>query len=980
MAKRMKTSRPLSDPLEAEALRSRLAGGGPGRGTTSRRLPVPGDSLALLALLLLANTLRLHVPGPITDGIFVAIVPLLGFSAFRGPIPVSAKPTLLCFSALLAIYAVHLAVEFSFQGLRHLAGIAVAAVVFLFCCRNAPALIRARHAIALFLAAALAMFPVYLTPAEVNPNAFIGRLAYLLLAVGLVLMARSGNRKSSHLLGHALLLMVAFGGILYGFRALAGAVLLTIPLYWGCLFLLRSRWGAAALTVAVAALVGAGIALMAGDPRPRGIIANLDRIAREYAGGPVSSRRLLWQAALARIAETSWLGEGAGAVMSKPPVAESMPDTVPAGLEPNCLDGRNPGLIADCAILLDARKTLFGTSMFGRSWSIDVSPRHWSGVKMGGTSPRVVGLDLVDKGLTGVIPLEFGKLDRLELLRLSRNFLTGPIPPELGRLASLRVLALDDNALGGPIPPELGALENLEELRLRGNELSGKVPPALGELDQLVKLRLGANRLTGLIPPELGRLAKLQELLLGDNALSGDIPPQLGDLEQLRLLHLYQNRLTGPIPSELGELRNLKGLSLALNRLTGPIPEELGHLGNLQFLNLWSNRLSGRVPPALQRLKHLESIKTSHNDFSDAPLENSGPADAEPQNATALLVPISPWTNPGLLADRAILLTVRDILAGTVSLNWDESLPLAYWEGVVLNDTPARVIELNLPEKGLNGRIPPELGGLDRLEALRLQRNQLTGPLPPQLGRLANLRKLALSSNALAGPIPPQLGKLANLRELALDSNALIGTIPPELGRLATIEKLWLQNNGLIGPIPPELTALASLRVLGIDGNKMTGCIPQFGRSYMEHSLQTLLDLPSCGSGVPDDRERPNLGEAIKGLTALVNTFDGLRIITSTHNMLLQVGLQTGVFGMTALGFLFASLTLNLRTRAKRKVTPLQCYVAACLVLLILTSNVDVYLFQADLIRGIFAWILIGLGLGTIHHGEQVDRGNAFDV
>ncbi len=179
----------------------------------------------------------------------------------------------------------------------------------------------------------------------------------------------------------------------------------------------------------------------------------------------------------------------------------------------------------------------------------------------------------------------------------------------------------------------------------------------------------------------------------------------------------------------------------------------------------------------------------------------------------------------------------------------------------------------------------------------------------------------------------------------------LRGVVPPELGRLDKLELLRPSNNALTDPIPPELAALDTLSVLRLNGNELTGCI-----AFGLHRVPNLTDCESPDGGV-DNTETEGV---VASMNAFVNTYDGPRIITSTHNMLLQVGLQTGVFGMTVLGFLFASLILNLRTG--RKVTPLQCYVAVCTVFPILHSNVDTYFFQADLIRGIFAWILIGLG------------------
>ncbi len=85
------------------------------------------------------------------------------------------------------------------------------------------------------------------------------------------------------------------------------------------------------------------------------------------------------------------------------------------------------------------------------------------------------------------------------------------------------------------------------------------------------------------------------------------------------------------------------------------------------------------------------------------------------------------------------------VLAGAASLNWDDSTPLEYWEGMVLDGAPARVTGLNLPEKGLSARIPRPLSELDRLAVLRHHRNRLTGAIPSELEQLADLRELGRS-------------------------------------------------------------------------------------------------------------------------------------------------------------------------------------------------------------------------------------------
>ena len=237
------------------------------------------------------------------------------------------------------------------------------------------------------------------------------------------------------------------------------------------------------------------------------------------------------------------------------------------------------------------------------------------------------------------------------------------------------------------------------------------------------------------------------------------------------------NALTGAIPPELGKLADLEVLGLASNALTSAVPAELAKLSNLRDLWLSGNRLTGSLPPELHAL-----------------------ADKE---ASCLAAPAG---SPGLRADCALLLANRDILAGDAQLNWSEDVPIEFWQGVTIGGSPERVTRLELWRSGLNGRIPPELGRLNRLAYLDL------------------------ASNRLAGAIPPELGNLVDLRVLALDGNLLAGSIPPELGKLSRLTDLWLHGNRLIGPVPPPVAALPELAALRLDDDEAAGELPAQGR------------------------------------------------------------------------------------------------------------------------------------------------------
>ena len=225
--------------------------------------------------------------------------------------------------------------------------------------------------------------------------------------------------------------------------------------------------------------------------------------------------------------------------------------------------------------------------------------------------------------------------------------------------------------------------------------------------------------------------------------------------------------------------------------------------------------------------------------------EPPGDEEAPPTCENGIAVP-RPEENPKLVGDCAILLSIRDVLAGEASLNWDAGRPIAEWDGVTIDGEPARVCKLDLASAGLTGRIPPELGDLVGLQQLRLGNNQLRGAIPAELGRLRNLRFLGLNHNRLRGSIPAGLGSLGNLGHLGLSHNQLSGRIPAELASLLELSDLRLAHNELTGAIPREFVHLQHLHTLYLEGNAgLTGCVPLLLRWVLRYELEE-LGLPDC--------------------------------------------------------------------------------------------------------------------------------------
>ena len=113
----------------------------------------------------------------------------------------------------------------------------------------------------------------------------------------------------------------------------------------------------------------------------------------------------------------------------------------------------NAGLLADREYLLALRDVFAADPPL--NWSEATLTTEWEGVSVSGTPPRVTGLALTNRGLTGEI---WGYL---------------------GELTQLAELRLEDNRLSGMIPSKLAQLSNLTDVRFAGNTFSGCMPSSL---------------------------------------------------------------------------------------------------------------------------------------------------------------------------------------------------------------------------------------------------------------------------------------------------------------------------------------------------------------------------------------------------------------------------------------------------------------------------------------------------------------------
>ena len=205
--------------------------------------------------------------------------------------------------------------------------------------------------------------------------------------------------------------------------------------------------------------------------------------------------------------------------------------------------------------------------------------------------------------------------------------------------------------------------------------------------------------------------------------------------------------------------------------------------------------------------------------------------------------------NTGLVSDCEALLVAKDALAGTAVLNWSADTPITGWDGIGLGGTPMRVTRLSLPNAGLDGTIPAELGMLPMLTDLNLRTNALSGQMPGELGHLTNLVRLNLHTNQLSGPIP-DLSRLVGLEEMYLARNMLTGPVPAWLNGMTEMRELWLWGNRLTGTIP-DLSGMTGLEKLKLAANNLEGGVPE--ASALPTNLRWLIIQENpLGGTIPD--------------------------------------------------------------------------------------------------------------------------------
>jgi len=166
----------------------------------------------------------------------------------------------------------------------------------------------------------------------------------------------------------------------------------------------------------------------------------------------------------------------------------------------------------------------------------------WFGIQCD-TIPRVIGIELQNNHLTGVLP-DLSAFSGLTTFDVYGNSLTGSLPTSIQSLSALTHVDVSSNQLSGGLDM-LNGLSNLQFFGGDGNAFTNTLPQ-LDSLPNLMGFSVQGNLLTGPMP-SLALSPKLVYLNVSANYLSGAFPSLTG-LAKLQYLYISENRFTGAMP------------------------------------------------------------------------------------------------------------------------------------------------------------------------------------------------------------------------------------------------------------------------------------------------------------------------------------------------------------------------------------------------------------------------------------------------
>ncbi|CAK9322438.1 unnamed protein product [Citrullus colocynthis] len=333
-------------------------------------------------------------------------------------------------------------------------------------------------------------------------------------------------------------------------------------------------------------------------------------------------------------------------------------------------------------------------------------------------------------------------------------------------------------------------------------------------------------------------------------------------------LSLIDVGLVGKIPPFLSNLTGLRILDIVNSYLFGEIPSELFSLRNLHRLRLDSNSLEGPIPTSLASLSRLTVISLRENRL------NGTVPPSLFSNCTSLLnVDLSNNFLTGRIPEEI----------GNCPKLWNLNLYNNQFSGdLPLSLRNTSLYNLDVEYNHLSGKLPALLvENLPSLSFLHLSNNDMVShdgntnlePFITSLRNCSSLEELELAGMGLGGRLPSSIGHLGvNFSLLSLQENQIFGSIPPSLAKLSKLAGLNLTSNLLNGTIPPEISRLSKLEQLFLSHNLFTSNIPE-----------ALGELPHLGLlDLSHNQLSGEIPESIGNLTQMIYLFLNHNLLSGT--------------------------------------------------------------------------------------------------
>ena len=173
--------------------------------------------------------------------------------------------------------------------------------------------------------------------------------------------------------------------------------------------------------------------------------------------------------------------------------------------------------------------------------------------------------------------------------------------------------------------------------------------------------------------------------------------------------------------------------------------------------------------------------------------------------------------------DQDIFVKDEKEILQAVKKNLNCDLPNKSIFSILHDDFDNDTTSLYIPNSGLNGIIPREIGLMPRTSFIVMRSNQIHGLIPSEIGQLKWLQHLDLSDNQLSGPIPSEIGQLEYMNSIGLSHNQLSGPIPNF--DFSKFNGVRLNHNNFTGHISLSYLECEdeydnNLRVLTLNNNK----------------------------------------------------------------------------------------------------------------------------------------------------------------